>query len=85
LAEATSALDSVSESLVQEALENMMVGRTCVVIAHRLSTIQKSNSIAVIKNGKVVEQGSHKELIALGSSGEYYSLTKLQSGSSSYQ
>jgi ATP-binding cassette subfamily B (MDR/TAP) protein 1 len=75
----------VSESLVQEALENMMVGRTCVVIAHRLSTIQKSNSIAVIKNGKVVEQGSHKELIALGSSGEYYSLTKLQSGSSSYQ
>uniref|UniRef100_B9I099 Multidrug resistance protein n=1 Tax=Populus trichocarpa TaxID=3694 RepID=B9I099_POPTR len=85
LDEATSALDSVSESLVQEALENMMVGRTCVVIAHRLSTIQKSNSIAVIKNGKVVEQGSHKELIALGSSGEYYSLTKLQSGSSSYQ
>jgi ATP-binding cassette subfamily B (MDR/TAP) protein 1 len=85
LDEATSALDSVSESLVQEAIENMMVGRTCVVIAHRLSTIQKSNSIAVIKNGKVVEQGSHKELIALGSSGEYYSLTKLQSGSSSYQ
>jgi ATP-binding cassette subfamily B (MDR/TAP) protein 1 len=85
LDEATSALDSVSESLVQEALENMMVGRTCVVIAHRLSTIQKSNSIAVIKNGKVVEQGSHKELIALGSSGEYCSLTKLQSGSSSYQ
>ena len=85
LDEATSALDSVSESLVHEALENMMVGRTCVVIAHRLSTIQKSNSIAVIKNGKVVEQGSHKELIALGSSGEYYSLTKLQSGSSSYQ
>jgi ATP-binding cassette subfamily B (MDR/TAP) protein 1 len=85
LDEATSALDSVSESLVQEALEKMMVGRTCVVIAHRLSTIQKSNSIAVIKNGKVVEQGSHKELIALGSSGEYYSLTKLQSGSSSYQ
>ncbi|XP_011030854.1 PREDICTED: putative multidrug resistance protein [Populus euphratica] len=85
LDEATSALDSVSESLVQEALEKMMVGRTCVVIAHRLSTIQKSNCIAVIKNGKVVEQGSHKELIALGSGGEYYSLTKLQSGSSSYR
>ena len=62
LDEATSALDSVSESLVQEAFEKMMVGRTTVIIAHRLSTIQKSNTIAVIKNGKVVEQGSHNEL-----------------------
>ncbi|KAK4420734.1 putative multidrug resistance protein [Sesamum alatum] len=62
LDEATSALDSVSESLVQEALEKMMVGRTCIVVAHRLSTIQKSNSIAVIKDGKVVEQGSHSDL-----------------------
>ncbi|KAK7822547.1 abc transporter b family member 15 [Quercus suber] len=52
LDEATSALDSVSENLVQEALEKMMVGRTCVVVAHRLSTIQKADSIAVIKNGK---------------------------------
>ena len=59
LDEATSALDSVSENLVQEALEKMMVGRTCVVVAHRLSTIQKADSIAVIKNGKVAEQGSH--------------------------
>lgn len=82
LDEATSALDSVSESLVQEALEKMMVGRTCVVVAHRLSTIQKSNSIAVIKNGKVVEQGSHNELISLGTRGAYYSLIKLQGGSS---
>ncbi|KAF9672949.1 hypothetical protein SADUNF_Sadunf11G0097500 [Salix dunnii] len=84
LDEATSALDSVSESLVQEALEKMMVGRTCVVVAHRLSTIQKSNRIAVVKNGKVVEYGSHRELIALGRSGAYYSLTELQSRSSSY-
>ncbi|KAL3612600.1 hypothetical protein D5086_003620 [Populus alba] len=84
LDEATSALDSVSESLVQDALEKMMVGRTCVVIAHRLSTIQKSNCISVIKNGKVVEQGSHSELMELGSGGAYYSLTRIQSGSSSY-
>lgn len=82
LDEATSALDSVSENLVQEALEKMMVSRTCVVIAHRLSTIQKSNSIAVIKNGKVAEQGSHNELISLGCNGAYSSLLKLQTGNS---
>ncbi|KAL6186428.1 hypothetical protein ACLB2K_042548 [Fragaria x ananassa] len=79
LDEATSALDSVSENLVQEALEKMMVGRTCVVVAHRLSTIQKADSIAVIMNGKVAEQGSHSELVSLGSDGAYYSLIKLQS------
>ncbi|PQQ16211.1 putative multidrug resistance protein [Prunus yedoensis var. nudiflora] len=82
LDEATSALDSVSEKAVQEALEKMMVSRTCIVIAHRLSTIQKANSIAVIKNGKVAEQGSHNELISLGRNGAYYSLIKLQTGSS---
>ena len=82
LDEATSALDSVSEKLVQEALEKMMVGRTCIVVAHRLSTIQKSNSIAVIKDGKIVEQGSHNELISLGRDGAYYSLVKLQNGRS---
>ncbi|KAI3516153.1 hypothetical protein L1887_15064 [Cichorium endivia] len=78
LDEATSALDSVSENLVQEALEKMMVGRTCVVIAHRLSTIQKSDSIAVIGNGKVVEKGSHSELISMGNKGSYHSLIKMQ-------
>ncbi|KAL6196374.1 hypothetical protein ACLB2K_031989 [Fragaria x ananassa] len=82
LDEATSALDSVSENAVQEALEKMMVNRTCIVIAHRLSTIQKANSIAVIKNGKVEEQGSHNDLISLGRNGAYYSLIKLQTGSS---
>ncbi|KAL3511376.1 hypothetical protein ACH5RR_030777 [Cinchona calisaya] len=85
LDEATSALDSVSENLVQEALEKMMVGRTCVVVAHRLSTIQKSDSIAVIKNGKVVEQGSHFDLLAIGNHGAYYSLIKLQHGHSPYR
>ncbi|KAJ9554611.1 hypothetical protein OSB04_018656 [Centaurea solstitialis] len=78
LDEATSALDSASENLVQEALEKMMVGRTCVVVAHRLSTIQKSDSIAVIENGKVAEQGSHSELLAMGNTGAYHSLMKLQ-------
>ncbi|XP_050369771.1 putative multidrug resistance protein [Argentina anserina] len=82
LDEATSALDSVSEKAVQEALEKMMVNRTCIVIAHRLSTIQKADSIAVIKNGKVAEQGSHNDLISLGRNGAYYSLIKLQTGSS---
>ncbi|CAI9784177.1 unnamed protein product [Fraxinus pennsylvanica] len=82
LDEATSALDSVSERMVQEALEKMMGGRTCIVVAHRLSTIQKSNSIAVIKDGKVVEQGSHSDLLSMGDGGAYYSLVKLQGGSS---
>ncbi|KAL1807300.1 hypothetical protein ACET3Z_030368 [Daucus carota] len=82
LDEATSALDSLSENLVQEALEKMMVGRTCVVVAHRLSTIQKSDTIAVVKDGKVVEQGSHTQLLAKGEQGSYFSLIKLQRGQS---
>jgi ATP-binding cassette subfamily B (MDR/TAP) protein 1 len=82
LDEATSALDSVSEQLVQEALEKMMVGRTCVVVAHRLSTIQKADSIAVISDGKVVERGSHYDLLTIGRGGAYYSLIKLQNGNS---
>lgn len=80
LDEATSALDSVSENLVQETLEKMMIGRTCVVIAHRLSTIQSVNSVAVIKNGKVVEQGSHTELLAIGQNGAYHTMIRLQHG-----
>lgn len=82
LDEATSALDSISESLVQESLEKMMVNRTCIVVAHRLSTIQKANSIVVIKDGKVAEQGSHSHLLSLGRDGEYHSLVKQQQGSS---
>ncbi|KAF9606676.1 hypothetical protein IFM89_027720 [Coptis chinensis] len=85
LDEATSALDSVSENLVQEALDKMMIGRTCVVVAHRLSTIQKSDSIAVIKDGKVVEKGSHSNLLAIGHGGSYYSLIKLQGNNSPYR
>ncbi|TXG67386.1 hypothetical protein EZV62_008661 [Acer yangbiense] len=77
LDETTSALDSASESLVQEALEKMMVGRTSIVVAHRLSTIQKADTIAIIKNGKVAEQGTHNELLSFGRGGAYYSLIKL--------
>ncbi|XP_022775612.1 putative multidrug resistance protein [Durio zibethinus] len=85
LDEATSALDSESERLVQKALDKMMDKRTCVVVAHRLATIQKADSITVIKNGTVVEQGSHSSLIAIGRAGAYYSLIKLQSGQSPYR
>ncbi|CAM8956540.1 unnamed protein product [Rhodiola kirilowii] len=82
LDEATSALDSASESLVQEALKKMMVGRTCIVVAHRLSTIQNVDTIAVINDGKVVEKGSHTELLSVGCTGLYYSLISLQDSQS---
>ena len=77
LDEATSALDTESEQLVQTALEKMMQNRTSLVIAHRLSTIQKADTIVVMKKGKIVEQGKHKELLAL--KGEYYKLVTMQS------
>eukprot|EP01025_Chloroclados_australasicus_P040707 TRINITY_DN4266_c0_g1_i1.p1 TRINITY_DN4266_c0_g1~~TRINITY_DN4266_c0_g1_i1.p1 ORF type:complete len:1011 (+),score=131.92 TRINITY_DN4266_c0_g1_i1:85-3033(+) len=77
LDEATSALDTQSEKIVQEALDNMIVGRTTVVIAHRLSTIRNADIIAVVQDGAIVEQGSHDELIQ-NQSGAYYTLVKLQ-------
>ncbi|KAI4453066.1 atp-binding cassette sub-family b [Holotrichia oblita] len=66
LDEATSALDTESEKLVQEALDKLMVGRTSFVIAHRLSTIVKANMILVMEKGKIVERGTHRELVAAG-------------------
>jgi len=76
LDEATSALDTESEKLVQKALFNVMKDRTTVVIAHRLSTIQHADEIVVLKKGKIVERGSHTELIALN--GVYTRLQQLQ-------
>jgi len=78
LDEATSALDSENEKLVQDALDRLMVGRTCVVIAHRLSTIQDADVICVVAGGKIAEQGTHQELCELG--GVYKKLGKRQFG-----
>ena len=61
--EATSALDNASERAVQAALDQVMKGRTVVVIAHRLSTIQRANIIAVVKGGRIIEQGTHEHLM----------------------
>jgi ABC-type multidrug transport system fused ATPase/permease subunit len=65
LDEATSALDSTSEKLVQDALEELMKGRTSIVIAHRLSTIRRADQILVLQDGQITEQGQHDELMAL--------------------
>lgn len=78
LDEATSALDSENEKLVQEALDRLMVGRTSVVIAHRLSTIVDSDQIIVIQNGRIVERGTHDELIRMN--GVYKRLGRRQFG-----
>ncbi len=78
LDEATSSLDSHSELLIQDALQQLMKGRTTLIIAHRLSTIQRADNIIVLKDGQVFEQGSHAKLLTAG--GIYAHLFKLQSG-----
>ncbi len=76
LDEATSALDSDAERQVQEALERLMENRTTLVIAHRLSTVRRADRIAVVVHGRIVEEGTHDELLARG--GEYNRLYDLQ-------
>ncbi len=76
LDEATSALDTESEKLVQEALNSLLKGRTSVVIAHRLSTIHNADKILVVDKGRIIEQGTHTELIALN--GTYAKLIEMQ-------
>ncbi|KAH7677246.1 Xenobiotic-transporting ATPase protein [Dioscorea alata] len=78
LDEATSALDTQSEKVVQDALEKVMIGRTCVVVAHRLSTIQDCDTIVVLEKGMLVEKGTHAALLEKGQSGSYFSLVSLQ-------
>ena len=77
LDEATSALDTESEKLVQDAIHKLMQNRTSIVIAHRLSTIQHADTIVVMQDGKIIEQGKHAELISMN--GTYKKLTDMQS------
>ncbi len=76
LDEATSALDSISEAIVQDALNKLMYGRTTLMVAHRLATVKNADRIVVLENGRIREMGSHSELVE--HRGYYYSLVKLQ-------
>ena len=77
LDEATSALDAESESLFRDALENLQEGRTTIAIAHRLSTVHRAHKIIVLEAGRVVEQGTHAELLTLPN-GTYRKLHEYQ-------
>ena len=78
LDEPTSSLDATSEHLLLEALERLMAGRTTLIIAHRLSTVRNADQIVVLDAGRVVEAGSHSELMALAAL--YATMQKLQNG-----
>ncbi len=78
LDEATSNLDSESEALIQDSLRSLMRGRTCFVIAHRLSTIRHADLIVVIENGRIVERGTHAQLVAKGATGRYFKMLQRQ-------
>ena len=75
--EATASVDSETEHLIQEAIENMITGRTTLMIAHRLSTLAKANKIVVIDNGSILECGTPQELME--QKGKYYKLVQIQS------
>jgi ATP-binding cassette subfamily B protein/subfamily B ATP-binding cassette protein MsbA len=76
LDEATASVDTATEKLIQQALERLMARRTSFVIAHRLSTIRKADQILVLRHGKIIERGSHEQLLASG--GLYSRLATIQ-------
>jgi ATP-binding cassette subfamily B protein len=78
LDEATSAVDNETEAAIQRSLERLVVGRTSVIIAHRLSTVRNADMIHVVSGGRIVESGSHEQLLVLG--GQYAALFRLQTG-----
>ena len=75
--EATASVDSETENQIQEAIERLIYGRTTLMIAHRLSTLRKANKIVVVDKGRIIECGSHDELMAL--KGKFYRLIQIQS------
>ena len=79
LDEATSSLDSESEALIQQAIERLMVGRTAIIIAHRLSTVRSLDRILVFDQGRIAEDGTHEQLLALAG-GVYRRLFERQAG-----
>ena len=76
LDEATSSIDTQTEQLIQKAIRHLLKGHTSFVIAHRLSTIRQSDLILVVKDGKIIERGSHQELLGMG--GYYFELYSRQ-------
>lgn len=75
--EPTSALDSLSEEAITKAMHNLFEGRTVIIIAHRLQTVKNADDIIVLEQGKILERGTHKELVEQG--GHYAKMLELQS------